>query len=374
MNILIGGDLVPTASNMELFNKALVKDLLGGDLCRVWMEADARIFNLEAPLTDRQMPISKYGPNMSAPVSSFNGVQVLAPSVVSLANNHILDQGLEGLESTRELFRTAEIPTVGAGENLSEARKPYIFNEGGKRVGIYSCAEHEFSIATPATAGANPFDPLESLDHIVELKQVCDFVIVLYHGGKEFYPYPSPYLQKATRKMAEKGADLVICQHSHCIGCCETYGKSTIVYGQGNFIFDASEEAPWQSSLLIQAEVDDELRVGYIPIRKQKNTIRLAEGKEAEEILEAFWQRSGDIQFEGFIEGNYQQFAEQHLYRYLRAFSGSGKWVSRVDRKLFHGAYLKNRFTSSKKRIIQNYVECEAHRELLLVGLKAEEK
>ena len=68
------------------------------------------------------------------------------------------------------------------------------------KIGIYACAENEFTIATDTTAGANPFDPFESLDHIQNLKRSCDYVIVLYHGGKEHYRYPSPYLQKFVGK------------------------------------------------------------------------------------------------------------------------------------------------------------------------------
>ena len=79
---------------------------------------------------------------------------------------------------------------------------------------------------------------MESLDHIQNLKDQCDYVIVLYHGGKEHYRYPSPYLQRVARKMVEKGADLVVCQHSHCIGCYEKYKDSMIIYDQGNFIFE----------------------------------------------------------------------------------------------------------------------------------------
>ena len=80
----------------------------------------------------------------------------------------------------------------------------------GKKIGIYACVEHEFTVATEKESGANPIDLLETPDHIVELKKQCDYVIVLYHGGKEQYRYPSPNLQKTCRKLVEKGADLVV--------------------------------------------------------------------------------------------------------------------------------------------------------------------
>ena len=102
-----------------------------------------------------------------------------------------------------------------------EIKKYHIIEKDGLKVGIYVCAEHEFSIATEKLPGANPFDPLWSLDHIQKLKQQCDYVVVLYHGGKEEYRYPSPELQKVCRRISEKGADLVLCQHSNCVGCQE---------------------------------------------------------------------------------------------------------------------------------------------------------
>lgn len=142
--------------------------------------------------------------------------------------------------------------------------------QGGFKIGIYACAEHEFTIATEDKPGANPFEPLDSLDHISYLKTKSDYTIILYHGGKEHYRYPSPYLRKVCKRMVEKGADLVIAQHSHCIGCYEEYNGATIVYGQGNFIFDMSDSECWQTSLIVRVGLENKgAYVDYIPIIKR---------------------------------------------------------------------------------------------------------
>ena len=125
-----------------------------------------------------------------------------------------MDYGAQGLRDTMEILSTHDISYTGAGESLGRAQQPFIFRADGKTIGVYACAEHEFTIAGKASPGANPFDPLYSLDHISELKQKCDYVIVTYHGGKEYYRYPSPRLSEVCRKIAQKGADLVLCQHS----------------------------------------------------------------------------------------------------------------------------------------------------------------
>lgn len=370
MKLIIAGDLVPTKSNIDLFNKADISSLLGDELLSLWNAADMRIFNLEVPLTDKENPIAKCGPNLIASTSTVNGIKALNPSLLTLANNHILDQGEQGLKSTEYILNKNNISFVGVGNNLDEASKPYIIQNNELKIGIYACAEHEFTIATEKKPGANPFDPLESLEHIQNLKDQCDYVIVLYHGGKEHYRYPSPYLQKVCRKIAEKGADLVICQHSHCIGCFEQYENSTIIYGQGNFIFDDCDSEYWQTSILINIEIKNGLNIGYIPIMKKENVVRLAKGEVAEEILLNFNKRSEEILKEGFVEEKYQKFADKSRKLYLRHFSGFGKWISRIDRYLLKGRLLKHRFNKKKVLAIQNFMECEAHRELVIKGLK----
>lgn len=374
MQIIIGGDLAPTNSNFDLFNTGDAVSLLGEELISIWNSADVRIFNLEAPLIDKEEPIDKCGPNLIAPTSTVKGIKALKPALLTLANNHILDQGEQGLRSTVQILTENEIQYVGIGDNLLEASKPYILEYSGVKIGIYACAEHEFSIATEKFAGANPFDPLESLDHVQILKAKCDCVIVLYHGGKEHYRYPSPYLQRVCRKLAEKGADLVICQHSHCIGCCEEYEGSSIVYGQGNFIFDLSDSEFWETGLLIKIEIESKLNIEYVPIVKRKNGICLAEGEVSKRILSAFQRRSHEILQYEFIEKQYEIFAEKNIESYLRNFSGFNKWLSRVDRYLLKGSMLKHKYRKKKLLSIQNHIECEAHRELMLTGLRLKEK
>lgn len=369
MELLIAGDLVPTKSNVDLFNNSDVSTLLGEDLLSIWNSSDMRIFNLEAPLIDKESPIDKCGPNLAVPLTTVKGIKALNPSLITLANNHILDQGEEGLDSTKNILAENMIPFIGIGKNKTEASKPYIFQREKLNIGVYACAEHEFSIATDSTSGANPFDPLESLDHIQELKNQCDYVIVLYHGGKEHYRYPSPYLQRVCRKMAQKGADLIICQHSHCIGSFEEYGGTSIIYGQGNFIFDNSDSEYWQTSLLVNVNIENELSIEFVPIVKNGNTVRLARGQAKEDIISGFNKRSQEILQDGFVEKKYQEFAEKSIQGYLRSFSGIGKWTSRIDRYLFGGKLTKNRYTKEQLLAIQNFIECEAHRELVIKGL-----
>lgn len=373
MSIVIGADLVPTKSNVELFEKGDIDTLIGSELKDIILNADYRIFNLEIPLTDESNPIKKCGPNLIASTTCISAYQTMNIDLLTLANNHILDQGKKGLDSSIETLKKAGISYVGVGDSIKDASKPKIISCNGKKIGIYACVEHEFTVATEKDSGANPIDLLETPDHILELKKQCDYVIVLYHGGKEQYRYPSPNLQKTCRKLVEKGADLVICQHSHCIGCKEEYLQGTIVYGQGNFLFDDEENEYWQTSLLIK--LSEDFKIEYIPLKKNGNTVRLAKGDEGKNILEQFNLRSKEILNPMKVYQHYSELAEQYKNHYLLSLMKIKRGLLyRIINKLTKGLVEKNiinkAFNSMYRYELENYVECEAHRELLLNILK----
>lgn len=374
MSIIIGGDLVPTDSNKELFIKGEKEALIGKELVKILEKAEYRIFNLEVPLTNENSPIEKCGPNLIAPIDTINGIKSLGADILTLANNHILDHGIKGLNSTCKVLDENNIKYLGVGKTLEEASKPYIFEYENKKIGIYACAEHEFSIVKENMPGANPFDSLESPDHVADLKRQCDFVIVLYHGGKEHYRYPSPNLQKVCRKLVQKGADLVICQHSHCIGCEEKYEGGTIVYGQGNFLFDHNKSEFWKTSLLI--EIDSNGNINYIPLTKEENVVRLAKDAYGKEIVNKFLERSEEIKQIDFLQNTYEIFARENIDKYYSAVAGKGKrnLVFRVLNKLTNYKWQhfcwQHIYKKTQKLRLINFIECEAHRELFLTGLK----
>ena len=373
MKIIIGADIVPTKSNFDDFIEGNLTALLDDNLIELLQQADMRVFNLEVPLTDKANPIKKCGPNLIAPPETIKGIQTVGADFVTVANNHIMDQGESGLEDTFNVLKKAGIAYAGAGKTAEQAALPYIVEANGIKVGFYCCAEHEFSIVSTEKAGANPFDPLWSLDHIQELKAKCDYVVVLYHGGKEQYRYPSPELQKVCRRIADKGGDLVICQHTHCIGCEEIWNGSRIVYGQGNFLFDDCDNEYWANSILVSLQMDKEkIEVEYIPICKNGKSVRLADSEEKEVILTGFEERSEAIQDQTFIIRQYREFSEKMCGSYCnRAMGKINRTLAfRVFNKITKGRLRDDCYSSADALAMINVLECEPHRELFLAGLK----
>lgn len=373
MKLLIGADIVPTKSNIAAFIHASTNDLVDEKLLDVLQNADYRIFNLEVPLTDTQKPIEKCGPNLIAPIASVNGIKALGADFLTLANNHIMDQDVIGLHNTIRVLNQKSIAYAGVGDTPEQAETPYIFEKDGVRIGIYCCAEHEFSIVSRKKPGTNPFDPLWSLDHIQNLKKKCDYVIVLYHGGKEEYRYPSPELQRVCRRIADKGADLVICQHTHCIGCKEKWNHSEIIYGQGNFLFDEDDNEYWATSLLVSVNFQKNCsEIQYIPLCKKGAKVELANEEQKSVILTEFDKRSKEIMKDGFIEEKYDHFADEMLMSYFDRSLGSipRSFVFRVLNKLLAGKLKEKCYEKSDLLGLINSMECEPHRELFIRGLQ----
>ncbi|WP_162011070.1 CapA family protein [Streptococcus sp. S784/96/1] len=372
MKILIGADIVPTPSNYDLFYQGNVNELIGEDLVNVFSEADFKVFNLETPLADRETPIKKSGPALMAPTKTANGLSSLGINLLTLANNHIMDQGKRGLESTLDTLKHFQIDTVGVGENSLEASTVYFTELKGRKIGFYACVDHEFSVATSERAGANPFDSLKIFSDIKKASNQCDYLIVLYHGGKEEYRYPSPRLQEVCHSLVDSGANLVICQHSHCIGCEENYHDSKIIYGQGNFIFDLDDNEFWNTSLLI--ELDENFNISYIPVVKTNELVRKANSQEAHQILDDFFKRSEEIKDVNVIKSIYQEYAKKQFQHYLIRLQGGESLLFRLLNKLsgnkLREKYLNRKYNAKVLMTLLNYFECETHQELIIEGIK----
>lgn len=374
MKLYIGADFVPTDINKSLFEEGNGEALVGKELYEILKQSDLNVFNLEVPLTDVETPIVKFGNNLIAPSKTVYGYKALEPIFLTLANNHSLDQGVEGLTTTLNLLKQHDIAHAGAGANLKEAKKPFIFEKDGVRIGFYLCTENEFTMATCHSMGANPFDVLDSFDEVATLKEQCDYVIVLYHGGKEYYRYPSPMLQRYCRKFVDRGASLVICQHNHCVGSREDYNGGSIIYGQGNFIFNSefyvNHRDFVKDAILINVEATkDSFVICELPIRMSDNGTRLATDAEAAETLGGYKKRSEEIKNPHFVISNYKAFADTHVKRYLREFLGRSFSIRAIN-ALFGRKLMQLILGPTSYLAIQNYLECEAHHELFLRGIK----
>ena len=317
MKILIGADIVPTKETEELFIAGNPRDLFG-DICDVVKQADRTVVNLECALTTSDNAIKKFGPALKADPKCVETLKNLGVTDVMLANNHVFDYGIQGLRDTVDALERVGLPYTGIGENDTDSRKPYIVEQDGKKVGFINVCEHEFSYALPNRVGANPYNPYLTMRDIRALKGQVDYVVVLYHGGKELCSYPSPRLRLLCQEMVENGANAVITQHSHCIGCYEEYKGAHIVYGQGNFHFSWGKmKEIWYESLLVELDFDQGVAIKFYPFTSHEKCLTLAKGEAYDKVMHAFETRNKELQ-NGEWKKGWKAFCETASERYIK--------------------------------------------------------
>ena len=353
MKIIIGADIVPTKVSEQYYLENNVEYLFT-DVLPLMRGADITVFNLECALTNSENRIKKFGPHIKASPMCANALKLAGVTDLAISNNHVFDFGIEGLMETTNALNNSGLNYMGIGKNDTESRKPYYVEKCGVKIAFINVCEHEYSYATEDRIGCNPFDPFLTMHDIREAKKNCDYVIVLYHGGKEHAYYPSPRLMRCCREMVDCGASVVLTQHSHCIGCYEEYDGGHILYGQGNFHFPHVNNVPehWYTSLLTELNVTkDKLDIKFYPVFMQGAQIFLAKDDKYEEIMRSFEKRNLQIK-NGEWKKGWTDFCESIRKNYVYDYSQNVNSIMPTPEEARHHTF-------------SHFLDCEAHTDVL---------
>ena len=358
---------------MPAFEQGDVSALFGFLLPTI-ANADFVVANLETPLTARRTPIAKTGPNFRASARCAATLRKAEVDAVTLANNHIMDQGADGLLDTKAACEGAGVKTFGAGSDLEVAREPLELDINGVLIALLGVADREFSIAGKSGPGACPLDVMSFVRFMRERGSDYHHVIVLLHGGAEHYPLPSPELQRVCRFLAEEGASAVICQHSHHVGAIEVVNSAPIVYGQGNFIFENSRVGGyWHKGFLVQLRLTSDradTEFELVPFRHRAEAAGLmpltCEEEDALHADMAEW--SAVLGDTDELQRRWHDFCEGRSRTYFSLLRGQNRYVRFLDRYLGFAERLL-----SKRAIVMLLAlfRCEVHREAMVTLLEA---
>ena len=317
MKTLLLGDICPSKITSPLFAAGEIQTLFT-DTAQLFEGNDINFVNLECAITESDEPIKKFGPPLAAPLRTAEILKELGVTHVGLSNNHFFDYGKRGVRDSLRALDAVGIDYTGFGADYEDARKNLVVEKDGERICLIAVCEHEYSYALEDRMGSRPFDAFDTVEDIRRAKENCDRVIVLYHGGKEHCQYPSPRLRQVCRAMAHNGADVVLCQHTHCIGAYEEYEGCHILYGQGNFHFVIAAPAhpeTWNNLLAVKYDTVTG-KIEFIPIVNTKNGITLAKGEEKKAILAAFAERN-EMLADGRWKQGWHDFCESVKPVYL---------------------------------------------------------
>ena len=349
---------------------------------------DLYIANLEGPVLSSGhdlVPCPKAGPSLFS-CELPNGTSNFS---FALANNHIMDYGIAGLEATVKLLHEKNFKACGAGKNVHVARQPVIVEDKGVQVGIIACCEAQFGVARRHSAGVAEFGPWV-YRAIRDLRETVDAVVVSVHAAVEDSPWPSPYIRNLYHSFVDAGATIVHGHHAHVPQGYEAYGEGVIFYGMGNFAVDPDRWRDYPNGMWsLAAKVDFFKPVRWQPltfeIRNQPGSdlIVIEESNVKEQESHRRYLEICNRPFENLelFDALWQEVALRAYYHHGAKYMGfsapSRRRRGMQIRKrlsLFKNA-LRNARTFSPRPTQRDYMlwyvmfACESHRQMLATAL-----
>lgn len=228
----------PAPDLQPLTSLVAVGDIMLGRYCNVQMlqkndwqypfskvadftkNADISFGNLEAPIIEN-CPTTDTGMIFCARPESIAGLKSGGFDVLSVSNNHALNQGQNGLSQTKLLLEKNGI-------SFSDSNKPIIKNINGIKFGFVS-----FDLVTYPKASLIP--------QISPISPTVDILIVSLHWGNEYQKTPTAQQKELAHQIIDAGAKIITGHHPHVTQPTESYHNGLIFYSLGNFVFDQ----PW---------------------------------------------------------------------------------------------------------------------------------
>lgn len=363
MKINILPEIIFPSEHDDFFIKCRLEDVFDDTALGIIRSADINIINLECVLTNKEKSREKWGSHLKASVFNVNFLKLIPNLIVNISNNHILDYGIDGLKDTTDILGKNGIDYVGSSDKYEQ--KPFITK---KNIGIYACCEHD-SYSYNDSSFVSLLDMADVTGTIAKNKIQCDKIICLYHGGREFYPYPSPKLRKRLCQIADAGADVIVCQHNHCVSCEENYKSSDIIYGQGTLMWGNREEI--KDNIKDLSMMNRGMIVTFFSDTSQVdkyfftiNGNRISNDHDGM-IKTGYLDRSKEILKENFVEQKFEEYA-----------IGNEELLEIFSDRYCYGGTLRSIKSAIKvllgqrpqKRDIlrlQNHLNCESNREVL---------
>jgi poly-gamma-glutamate capsule biosynthesis protein CapA/YwtB (metallophosphatase superfamily) len=229
-----------------------------GPFSALFERADLTVLNLETAITTGGTPAGKQF-TFRAPASILDALRAGGVDVVSLANNHGMDYGLDGLEDTLAA-KAAQLDgmVIGVGRDEDDAYAPYLAEIRGQRVAVLAATQvlddvyvDEWTAAPgkPGMASAKREDRL--VTEVERWRPLVDTLVVVVHWGIETQTCPSSVQKALARALVDAGADVIVGGHQHRVAGGGMLDGAFVHYGLGNFLFHASSAAGAETGVAV---------------------------------------------------------------------------------------------------------------------------
>lgn len=264
-----------------------VYGILSKEVVDIMTNSDIMVANNEFTISTRGTPLNKRYTFRADP-KRLNIYKEMGVNLVSLANNHIYDYGIEAFNDTLKYLKEYDILFVGAGQNISEAKKSFSFIAGGYKISFISSTRAEKNIITPGATETTPgvfrcYDNTLLKETIKEAKEKSDYVVLLIHWGKEDSHDIEDIIKETGKEYIDAGADLIVGSHAHLLQGMEFYKNKLIAYNLGDFIFN--RETKDTGILSVTLNNSGNLAYKFIPCKQEDYKTSLLYNTEKERVL-----------------------------------------------------------------------------------------
>lgn len=283
---------VSLADNFDIMpyydsRKEGIYGILSKEVVDILTTSDITAANNEFTISTRGTPLNKTYTFRAAP-NRLNIYKEMGVNLVSLANNHIYDYGIDAFNDTLDYLKEYDIPHVGAGKNIDEAKEAFYYIAGGYKISFISSTRAEKNIITPGATSDSPgvfrcYDNTLLKETIKEEKEKSDYVILLIHWGREDSHELEEVIKVSGREYIDEGADLIVGSHAHELQGMEIYNNKLIAYNLGDFIFN--RETKDTGILSVTLNKNGNLSYKFIPCKQDNYKTSLLEGKEKDRVL-----------------------------------------------------------------------------------------
>ncbi len=221
-------------------------------------KADLAVVNLETAVTSRgtRAPGKQYA--FRAPATAFSALKAGGVDVATMANNHGMDYGRQGLEDSLDASAADDgIPVVGIGRSADEAYRPFVAVIKGQRIAVLGATQVLDANLVTAWTATDSQPGLASAKEVGRLTAAvrdargqADTVVVYLHWGTEGETCPNQDQPELAQALVEAGADVVIGSHAHRLQGGGRLGDAFVAYGLGNFAFYADSGPATETGVL----------------------------------------------------------------------------------------------------------------------------